>query len=59
MDEKTNESTTDATGVAAAAKYEKWKQNGVALRAFLYIVGTHVFAGFVWLLFHLGQQAQK
>ncbi|MGW9072653.1 DUF6126 family protein [Streptomyces yangpuensis] len=38
---------------------ERWKQKGVALRAFFYIFGTHVFAGFVWLLFHLGQHAQK
>ncbi|MBZ9599626.1 DUF6126 family protein [Streptomyces erythrochromogenes] len=38
---------------------EMWKQKGVALRAFFYIFGTHVFAGFVWLLFHLGQHAQK
>lgn len=60
MDEKKNDSASaSATEIAAAAKYEKWKQNGVALRAFFYILGTHMFAGFVWLLFHLGQQAQK
>lgn len=60
MNEKKSESATDvASDVAAHAKHEKWKQNGVALRAFFYIFGTHVFAGFVWLLFHLGQQAQK
>lgn len=46
----------DAT---AAADHEKWKEKGVALRAFFYIFGTHVFAGFVWLLFYLGQHAQK
>ncbi|MFJ6760360.1 MULTISPECIES: DUF6126 family protein [unclassified Streptomyces] len=44
---------------AAAKRHEKWKENGVALRAFFYIFGTHVFAGFVWLLFYLGQHAQK
>ncbi|WP_219668765.1 DUF6126 family protein [Streptomyces bambusae] len=43
----------------ASAKIEKWKENGVALRAFFYIFGTHVFAGFVYLLFYLGEHAQK
>ncbi|MFG2714648.1 DUF6126 family protein [Streptomyces goshikiensis] len=50
---------TDGAAADAAARYEKWKENGVALRAFFYIFGTHVFAGFVWLLFYLGQHAQK
>ncbi|MET9469697.1 DUF6126 family protein [Streptomyces sp. NPDC006544] len=45
--------------MAAAAKYEKWKENGVLLRAFFYIAGTHLFAGFVWLLFLLGEHAEK
>ncbi|MGW6856019.1 DUF6126 family protein [Streptomyces xanthophaeus] len=49
----------DPADAAAAAKHEKWKENGVALRAFFYIFGTHVFAGFVWLLFYLGQHAEK
>ncbi|MCD7442328.1 DUF6126 family protein [Streptomyces lincolnensis] len=38
---------------------ENWKGRGVALRAFFYIFGTHLFAGFVWLLFYLGEHAQK
>ncbi|WP_327280130.1 MULTISPECIES: DUF6126 family protein [unclassified Streptomyces] len=38
---------------------EKWKEKGVALRASFYIFGTHVFAGFVWLLFYLGEHAKK
>ncbi|MFJ8159678.1 DUF6126 family protein [Streptomyces sp. NPDC096136] len=42
-----------------AAEQEKWKAKGVALRAFFYIAGTHVFAAFVMLLFYLGQHAQK
>ncbi|MEU4269375.1 DUF6126 family protein [Streptomyces sp. NPDC026092] len=42
-----------------AADQEKWKEKGVAMRAFFYIFGTHVFAGFIWLLFYLGQHAQK
>ncbi|WP_185910965.1 DUF6126 family protein [Streptomyces sp. WAC07149] len=40
-------------------EHEKWKEKGVAMRAFFYIFGTHVFAGFIWLLFYLGQHAQK
>jgi hypothetical protein len=44
---------------SAAARHEKWKEKGVALRAFFYIFGTHVFAGFVWLLFYLGEHAEK
>ncbi|GAA0287895.1 hypothetical protein GCM10010302_27820 [Streptomyces polychromogenes] len=44
---------------AAAREQERWKAKGVALRAFFYIAGTHVFAAFVMLLFYLGQHAQK
>ncbi|MFD7631414.1 DUF6126 family protein [Streptomyces sp. NPDC059851] len=43
----------------AEAGYERWKGKGVALRAFFYIAGTHLFAGFIWLLFTLGEHAQK
>lgn len=32
---------------------------GVALRAGIYIFGTHLIAGFVWLLFYLGEHASK
>ncbi|MFD5418407.1 DUF6126 family protein [Streptomyces sp. NPDC127069] len=46
-------------GKRTAAEQEKWKAKGVALRAFFYIAGTHVFAAFVMLLFYLGQHAQK
>ncbi|MFD0353091.1 DUF6126 family protein [Streptomyces sp. NPDC127110] len=42
-----------------AAEQEKWKEKGVAMRAFFYIFGTHVFAAFIGLLFYLGQHAQK
>jgi hypothetical protein len=38
---------------------EDEKERGVALRAFFYILGTHLFAGFVWLLFYLGGHANK
>ncbi|MEH0449712.1 MULTISPECIES: DUF6126 family protein [unclassified Streptomyces] len=35
------------------------KERGVTLRAGFYIFGTHLFAGFVWLLFYLGEHANK
>ncbi|MFF7680087.1 DUF6126 family protein [Actinacidiphila glaucinigra] len=38
---------------------ERWLEKGIALRVFFYVFVTHLFAGFVWLLFHLGQHAQK
>ncbi|MFB6518489.1 DUF6126 family protein [Streptomyces sp. NPDC056401] len=51
--------TENPTGKDTTADQEKWKEKGVAMRAFFYIFGTHVFAGFIWLLFYLGQHAQK
>ncbi|CAL9598919.1 hypothetical protein SUDANB120_05400 [Streptomyces sp. enrichment culture] len=38
---------------------EKWKERGVMLRVFVYVFATHAFAGFVYLLFYLGQHAEK
>lgn len=38
---------------------EQWIERGVAIRAGFYIFGTHLFAGFVWLLFYLGKHAHK
>ncbi|MFE0179115.1 DUF6126 family protein [Streptomyces sp. NPDC059002] len=38
---------------------ESRKERGIALRVGFYIFGTHLFAGFVWLLFYLGQHANK
>lgn len=38
---------------------EAWKEKGVVLRASIYIFGTHLFAGFVWVLFYVGQHADK
>lgn len=38
---------------------ESWKERGVALRTFVYIFGTHLFAGFIWLLFYVGEHAPK
>ena len=37
-------------------KDREWRiERGVAIRAGFYIFGTHLFAGFVWLLFYLGE----
>ncbi|GAA3773106.1 hypothetical protein GCM10022403_005310 [Streptomyces coacervatus] len=42
------------------AKDREWQiERGVAIRAGFYIFGTHLFAGFVWLLFYLGEHAHK
>ncbi|MFJ5547596.1 MULTISPECIES: DUF6126 family protein [unclassified Streptomyces] len=49
----------DQPGDGAAERHERWLQRGVALRAFFYIFGTHLFAGFVWLLFYVGEHAKK
>ncbi|MEU5720129.1 DUF6126 family protein [Streptomyces sp. NPDC020403] len=38
---------------------ERWKERGVALRVFVYIFATHVFAGFVTLLFYVGGHADR
>ncbi|GAA3376814.1 hypothetical protein GCM10020367_49990 [Streptomyces sannanensis] len=38
---------------------ERWLERGVALRAAFYVFGTHLFAGFVWLLFYIGRHAHK
>ncbi|MGW5063900.1 DUF6126 family protein [Streptomyces sp. NPDC004096] len=38
---------------------ERQIERGVAIRAGFYIFGTHLFAGFVWLLFYLGEHAHK
>lgn len=47
-------------GKAKPVKDREWRiQRGVAIRAGFYIFGTHLFAGFVWLLFYLGEHAHK
>ncbi|MFD4601889.1 DUF6126 family protein [Streptomyces sp. NPDC058464] len=41
-------------------KDREWQvERGVVIRAGFYIFGTHLFAGFVWLLFYLGEHAHK
>ncbi|GGT26349.1 hypothetical protein GCM10010271_32550 [Streptomyces kurssanovii] len=56
--------TTVRGDVARKAKHEeqdleKWKERGVMLRVFVYVFASHLFAGFVWLLFYVGEHAQR
>jgi hypothetical protein len=62
-----DDTVTDQTSDQSAGKQQKqktrdrewWIERGVAIRAGFYIFGTHLFAGFVWLLFYLGEHAHK
>ncbi|MFF0434925.1 DUF6126 family protein [Streptomyces sp. NPDC004327] len=38
---------------------ERWKERGVMLRVFVYVFVTHALAGFIWLLFYVGEHAPK
>ncbi|MFJ4851631.1 DUF6126 family protein [Streptomyces sp. NPDC088733] len=38
---------------------EKYKQKAVLLRVLVYVFVTHIIAGFIILLFYLGQHAPK
>lgn len=38
---------------------ERWKERGVALRVGVYVFATHLFAGFIWILFYVGEHAKK
>lgn len=51
----------DVTGKQAKEPMdlERWKERGVMLRVFVYVFATHLFAGFVWLLFYVGEHAPK
>jgi hypothetical protein len=49
----------DKRGKGKEKDREAWIERGVAIRAGFYIFGTHLFAGFVWLLFYLGEHANK
>ncbi|MFJ6630957.1 DUF6126 family protein [Streptomyces sp. NPDC091376] len=41
------------------SRSERCKERGVAPRVFVYVLATHAFAGFVRLLFHVGEHARK
>lgn len=47
------------TAAEAETDIERWKERGVMLRVFVYVFATHAFAGFVWILFYVGQNARK
>ncbi|MCQ8768431.1 DUF6126 family protein [Streptomyces sp. KLMMK] len=38
---------------------EKRAERQVAFRVLIYVFVTHLFAGFIWLLFYLGGHADK
>ncbi|MEU5429573.1 DUF6126 family protein [Streptomyces olivoreticuli] len=42
-----------------AADSEKWREKQVALRVLVYVFVSHIFAGFIMLLFYLGGHADK
>ncbi|MFI9626881.1 DUF6126 family protein [Streptomyces sp. NPDC052042] len=47
------------SGSGGGRDIERWKERGVALRVFVYVFATHLFAGFVYLLFYVGEHAKK
>lgn len=50
---------TTVTRGATGERERELEGAGVALRVFVYIFATHLFAGFVYLLFYVGEHAQK
>ncbi|CAO0829487.1 hypothetical protein SMICM17S_03556 [Streptomyces microflavus] len=46
------------SGGRAESNGEEWKARGVFLRVFVYVFAD-LFAGFVWLLFYVGEHAPK
>jgi hypothetical protein len=47
------------TPLDQGAGSEKYKERGVMLRVFVYVIAGHVFAGFLWLLFYVGSHAHN
>ncbi|GGV80777.1 hypothetical protein GCM10015535_19530 [Streptomyces gelaticus] len=47
------------SGSGDESESERWKERGVALRVFVYVFATHLFAGFIWILFYVGEHAKK
>jgi len=37
---------------------EKYKERGVMLRVFVYVIAGHVFAAFLYLLFYIGAHSK-
>ncbi|WP_220788401.1 DUF6126 family protein [Streptomyces sp. UNOC14_S4] len=40
--------------MAADNSSEKWREKAVAMRVLIYVFVTHLFAGFILLLFYIG-----
>ncbi|KAB1990432.1 DUF6126 family protein [Streptomyces triticiradicis] len=59
MDDQTADPPASRRPQSRPKDRESWIERGVAIRAGFYIFGTHLFAGFVWLLFYLGEHAHK
>jgi hypothetical protein len=65
--EQGDDTVTDQASEQSAGKQRKpktkdreWRiERGVAIRAGFYIFGTHLLAGFIWLLFYVGEHAHK
>lgn len=56
----TDRARTEAGTVSGSGgESERWKERGVALRVFVYVFATHLFAGFIWILFYVGEHAKK
>ncbi|MDX6350939.1 MAG: hypothetical protein QOF84_5729 [Streptomyces sp.] len=58
-DAETAAKRTSEAPASNGAGTEKYKQRAVLLRVMIYVFATHLFAGFVILLFYLGQHAHK
>ncbi|HBF83172.1 MAG TPA: hypothetical protein DD420_25615 [Streptomyces sp.] len=59
MTDGTKEGSAGNERTAKGQDRESRIERGVMIRAGFYIFGTHLFAGFVWLLFYLGEHAHK
>ncbi|MFE2431625.1 DUF6126 family protein [Streptomyces sp. NPDC059373] len=58
-DAETAAQRTAEAPASNGAGTERYKQRAVLLRVMIYVFATHLFAGFVILLFYLGQHAHK
>ncbi|WP_328935103.1 MULTISPECIES: DUF6126 family protein [unclassified Streptomyces] len=57
-DESGTAEQPESTRRSATTRDREWRiDRGAAIRADFCIFGTHLFAGFVWMLFCLGEHA--
>lgn len=59
LDGETGRERAGTKEAGPVSESESWKERGVALRVFVYVFATHLFAGFVYLLFYVGEHAHK